>query len=183
MADAFVQLPPDGAGKRLDAEDLTVSALLVHRERMQIAGAIAAAIAGVLNTDPTGSEYAILSRLIDSNNPLISDATSVSVAAGASVDLDSTQLSSGVTGKLLGLIVTASVPFKAELKTVLNGVPTSKVTYFSSDRKWDWRSPARDFISVTQSATPGLDAFRVTVTNLDTSEAADLYATFFYDEV
>jgi hypothetical protein len=46
----------------------------------------------------------------------------------------------------------------------------------------DFTSAHKKFITVAQDAGAGLDTFRVTVTNLDTSEAADIYATFFYDE-
>lgn len=38
MADAVVQLPADGAGKKLDAESLTVGLNTVYRERIQVAG-------------------------------------------------------------------------------------------------------------------------------------------------
>ena len=182
MADSFVQVPPDGSGKKLDSEQLVVGSDTVQRERMQIAGAIAAAIAGVLNADPAGSEYALLARLIETKSPKVTYVTTATVAAGSSVDLDSDQIGSGLTGKLLGMVVSSSVPFKATLQTVQNAVATNKVTGFSMDRKWDWKTPARDFIQQAQDAGAGFDGFRATVLNLDTSEAADVYAAFFFDE-
>ena len=90
--------------------------------------------------------------------------------------------SAGLTGKLLGMVVSSSVPFKATLQTVQNAVATNKVTGFSMDRKWDWKTPARDFIQQAQDAGAGFDGFRATVLNLDTSEPADVYAAFFFDE-
>lgn len=34
MADSYIQLPPDSTGKRLDAEEIDVGGLLVHRQRV-----------------------------------------------------------------------------------------------------------------------------------------------------
>lgn len=51
MADAVVQLPADGAGKKLDAETLTVGANTVYRERIQISGDSATDIAPVTAAD------------------------------------------------------------------------------------------------------------------------------------
>ena len=60
MSDSFVQLPPDGSGKKLDSELLAGGN---HRERLQIAGALLAEIARVINTDPAGTDYGLLVRL------------------------------------------------------------------------------------------------------------------------
>jgi hypothetical protein len=62
MADAVVQLPPDSSGKMLDQESLTVGANTVHRQRQQIAGALAAEIARVMNSAPAGTEYGLVVR-------------------------------------------------------------------------------------------------------------------------
>lgn len=51
MADSYIQLPADSTGKKLDTENLTVSAQSVHRERIQIAGATDTAIAPVSAAD------------------------------------------------------------------------------------------------------------------------------------
>lgn len=109
--------------------------------------------------------------------------TTATVAAGASTNLDSAQVTSATTARLLGLLVSASVPFKAELRTVANGVASAnKAVWFSMSGGWDWKTPGRDFIQVAHSATAGLDGFRVVVTNNDLSEAADVYCSFFFDE-
>ena len=42
--------------------------------------------------------------------------------------------------------------------------------------------PNKDFVTQAQDAGAGFDGFRLTVTNLDNENAADVYATFFYDE-
>lgn len=70
MTDAVVQLNPDGTGKNVDNESLAVGANTVYRQRVQIAGALAAEIARVLNTAPTGTEYAQVTRSIISGAEL-----------------------------------------------------------------------------------------------------------------
>jgi hypothetical protein len=108
--------------------------------------------------------------------------TLAAVAAGGQATLDSNQISSGKTGKLLEVIVAASVPFKVVLQTVLNGVATNRVIWFSQIGGWDWVTPAKNLIQVTESATAGFDGFRVVITNLDPNRAADLFCTFAHDE-
>jgi hypothetical protein len=117
-------------------------------------------------------------------SPKVYHVTTAAVAPNAPTNLDSDQIAVGKTGKLLGLVVAASVPFKAELKTLLNGAASAvKMTRFA-EYGWDWTSPHRDFVTQAYSATAGLDGFRVVVTNLTTgSAAADVYCTFLYDEV
>ena len=105
-----------------------------------------------------------------------------SVAAGGQATLDSDQISSGKTGKLLEIIVSSSIPFKVVLQTVLNGVATSRITWFAFSGAWDWKSPAKNLIQVAQSATAGFDGFRVVIENLDLDRAADVYSTAIYDE-
>ncbi len=118
-------------------------------------------------------------------SPQTTHATSASVAAGSSVDLDSDQISVSTTGELVGLIICASVPWKAQLKTVLNGVESSTLlTLFGQSGKSHTEIMySKKFFTQAYDATAGLDGFRVTMTNLDTSQAADLYTTFLYDEV
>jgi len=187
VSNDFVQVPPDGSGKKLDSERVTGGGAggsdIVHRERMQIAGAVIAALAEVLNVDPAGSEYALLARLIETKSPKVTYVTATTIAAGSSANLDSDQIGSGLTGKLLGAVISSSVPFKATIQTVLNGVATNKVTAFSADRKWNWKTPAREFVQQAQNAGAGFDGFRAIVVNLDTSQPADLYGAFFFDEV
>src|SRR5438105_1980789 len=66
MSDAILSLPDDSAnaGKKVDVEQLTVGANTVVRERTQVAGAAAAAIANVTNAQLTGTEYALPVRAI-----------------------------------------------------------------------------------------------------------------------
>jgi hypothetical protein len=109
--------------------------------------------------------------------------TTASVAAGSSTTLDSNNISNTKTGKLLGLVVSSSVPIKVEVRLVNNGVATSnKMVKFCFDGGWDWISPGKDFISVPGNSNPGNNNFRVIITNLDILNAADVFVTFFWNE-
>ncbi len=117
------------------------------------------------------------------SSPTMSHTTSAALASGGSTDLDSAQISSGLTGKLAGFLATSSVPLKVELKTVLNGAESAvRLTVFPGLAAEIIILPSKNFVTQVESATPGLDGFRLTVTNLDTTQAADVYGTFFYDE-
>ena len=105
------------------------------------------------------------------------------IAAGGSATFDSTQLSSGTLGKLFYAKVNSSVAFKATMYKVANGVASSALDEnYAWEGKFDWRSPHRDFMSQAESATAGLDGFRIVVVNLDPSLAADISVVFVWDE-
>lgn len=116
--------------------------------------------------------------------PTVTAVVGAALVAGGSTDLDSAQISSGLTGKLVAMLMTASVPLKGELKTVLNGVESGVLmTFFSrAGESLPLTLPNKDFFTQVEDATAGLDGFRVTITNLDTSQPADVYLTIFYDE-
>lgn len=116
-------------------------------------------------------------------SPHTASDSALTVAAGATGTMDSTQISSGKTGQLYAVNVGGSVAFRVDLYTVLNGVQTQFETGYGWEGKYDWKTPAAAFITVTEDPTVGLDGFRVVVTNLDTTEPADFYATFYWDEV
>lgn len=65
MADAFVQLAVDGAGKMMDTTSLTVSAQTVHRQRINHADPTdAAGLAKVRNVLPVAGDYGLVTRAI-----------------------------------------------------------------------------------------------------------------------
>lgn len=112
-------------------------------------------------------------------------ATSASLAASSSIDLDSAQISTGTTGELMALMITSSVPLKGVLKTLLNAAESAdKGVFFTPAANNELIiMPSKKFFTQAHDAGAGLDGFRVTVTNLDGSAASDVYCTFFYDEV
>lgn len=119
-------------------------------------------------------------------DPKTAYATSSGLAAAGSTTLNGTQISSGKTGKLTKVTVASSVPCKWVIQTVLNaGTPTDKVVLFTSaaNLTYDWTPPHMNYITQAHSASAGLDAFCVTVTNMDNTNSADVYATIQWDEV
>jgi len=109
--------------------------------------------------------------------PTIDIATNAAVAAGTEVDLDSAAITE--TENLTQVTVSASVAFKARITSVENTVETVVAELFGrAGTPLIWTPPHRSYVSVTNTA--GTDVFRVQMTNMDTDEAADLYATFFY---
>ncbi len=117
--------------------------------------------------------------------PKLSAGSVAAIAAGGTGDVDSAQIASGKTAKLVEFTVGGSVPLRGELKTVLNGVETSTgwVVFSKEGQTAAFRLPSKDFVTQAENAGAGLDGFRVTLTNLDNTEAADGYVAFFYDEV
>jgi len=83
--------------------------------------------------------------------------------------------------RLMGVDVWSSVPYKALIYTVSNGVQSSSPSAvggapgFSS---FQWRTPDPAFIVLGSSG--GQDAYRVVVTNLDQTNTADFYVSFHY---
>ena len=117
-------------------------------------------------------------------SPQVVDATSVTLAAGATVDLDSNQIGGGLTGKLAALSFGSTLAIRAELKTVLNAVETTIAVFFSLAGQSQWiEMPSKDYVTQAQNGGAGFDGFRLTITGLDPNGAgADVYATFIYDE-
>jgi hypothetical protein len=111
-------------------------------------------------------------------NPTVDHANSTDTAAGSSANLDSAEITEAE--KLWEVIVGASVAWKAVIQKVENGSATAIATLFGqAGTSKPWKPVHRD-LAAQAGASAGLDVFRAVVTNLDTSEAADLYADFFY---
>ena len=111
--------------------------------------------------------------------PTTDVATSAAVAAGSSADLNSAEITEAE--KLWGVDLTASVPFKGIIRMVENAAdnPNHVVVFGQAGELVQWRPANKDFFTHA-GASGGLDVFQADVTNLDTSEAADLYCTFTY---
>lgn len=186
MSNGFIAVgAPASTDKRLDTEELSVGGQTVQRERVQIAGATDVALSTVGNSAPAASAYGLSVRPVpgsEAASPQSSHTSSASVAAGGTATLDSAQVTSAKVGQLLQVIVAASVAWKAALYVVDGGVQSALKAVWFSNGPFDGRFAARAF-TVTGNASAGLEGFRVIVTNLDTSEAADVYATFLWDEV
>ena len=113
-------------------------------------------------------------------NPATTYVTSASLAAGASVNLDTADIGAK---KLNAVQVWASVPFKAEVRLISNGTPDTNPRVIGGGAAYtsfNFKTPHRNYFTLTSTA--GTDAFRVGVTNLDNNTAADVYATFQYED-
>jgi hypothetical protein len=113
-------------------------------------------------------------------NPVTNYQTSAAVAAGSAGTLTTPEAASK---KLAQVTVWASVAFKAFVHTVDNAVESTDplaVGGGQAHMAWTWQPHHRDYVAL--GATAGLDAFRVNVTNLDDTNAADVYATFEYED-
>src|SRR3990172_9484296 len=108
--------------------------------------------------------------------------TRCSLAAGASQDIEASQITVSKTGKLAQITVGSSSAIKAEIKTRDGvSVSTMDVIYNSqASPTREWRPPHRDWVTQVGGTNRN---FRLTVTNLDTTQAADAYASFYWDEV
>lgn len=109
--------------------------------------------------------------------------SSAALGAGSSVDLDGTAISVASTGKLLGVEVSSTVGCKWEIKT-RDGAVLVVIAVFNTAHPTLSRTitlPSSDF--ATLGYGNGDENFRVTVTNLDQNNSADVYATIYWDEV
>lgn len=107
----------------------------------------------------------------------------VSLAAGGQATLDSTQITTAKTGKLLYFKVSGSVAFKVELFTVENGVASSVILDdFAWNGRFEWRTPEPNLITQAQVTGAAFDGFRVVIMNLDISLSADFSVIFVWDE-
>ena len=155
MPASYIQVPPDSTGKKTAARQLVIGADTVQRQHVE---------QGI-------------------TTPQITYVTSASLAPGASVTLDSAQLTASMTGRLWGIDVICAAPFKAEVYTVANGTPsTIKGLGITNIGHWEFRPPHPSFISVAYSVTAGLDGFRVIVTNIGVVDDSDCYCLIYFDE-
>lgn len=112
------------------------------------------------------------------SNPAVSVLSSSSLAAGSSADTDTSDLASK---KCWQVDLGSSVAFKAVIKTLTNGAATTISTvYGQPGTTVQWRPPHRNWVASGSSA--GADGFRISWTNLDTSEAADMAASIYYSD-
>jgi hypothetical protein len=107
--------------------------------------------------------------------------TASAIAAGSTSNHDTSDFGAA-TKSVSEVIMGASVPMKGELQYVDNSVATTLAVFFTAAGQTDTFKPTHpDYWKHTFSATAGLDGFRLIRTNLDASEAADLYSSVMYE--
>jgi len=112
-------------------------------------------------------------------NATVNVATTSSLAAGSTADLDSAEISEAEY--LWRVDITGSVPFKALIRMRENGSDNALhvVVFGKAGELVQWSPPHANFFTHAGSSG-GEDLFQVEITNMDASEAADFYCTFFY---
>jgi len=78
---------PAVVSRKLDSESLAVGLNTVERERMQLAGALAAEIARVLNAAPVGTDYGLVTRNIPSGTQLVDGSGVVQPVSAVNLDI------------------------------------------------------------------------------------------------
>lgn len=101
--------------------------------------------------------------------------TPINLAAGASGNADTADLASKY---LWQVVVSGSIAFKVVIATLSNGTATNKAVFFGGPNNPVVWNPRAGFLQ--SGSTAGADGFRAAITNLDTTETADFYASFFY---
>ena len=176
--DAVAPGDPTGGSVLLVREDAPVSIASDADWVAQRATRYGSAYVQVINS--SGSFVDSFGSVETPTNPVNNYQTSASLAAGSAVNLDTPEAASK---KLSGVEVWSSVAFRVRIYTVDNAVESTDpyaVGGAAAFQSWQWKPPHRNY--VTLGATAGLDAFRAEVTNLDDNLAADVYATFHYED-
>ena len=118
--------------------------------------------------------------------PIVDPKSYVDLAAGASVNLDSVIIDNAKTGKVQQITLSSSVAGKWTIKKSSGGIDTVLDVIFTGGNSGqnpthEWEPPHRDYTSLTGNGTNTF--YRVTATSLDAYNAANVYATYFIDEV
>ncbi|CAK9251259.1 unnamed protein product [Sphagnum jensenii] len=108
--------------------------------------------------------------------PATTVATSAAVAAGASATLSTA--TSLISNYLWGIDIASSVAWKAVINIISNNTTTATAVVFGqSGQTIQWRPASRKFFATGGAGT--VNGYSVVITNQDTSDAADVYATFY----
>ena len=115
-------------------------------------------------------------------NPKVQATTVASLASGSSSVLECLNITESKTAKLLCILVTSSVAFKADLRLIEDGVQSgSKAIWHAADGTWDFKPIDSVFFNVTGNSVADQNGYRIIVTNLGI-DVADVSAVFYYDE-
>lgn len=162
--------------------------------------AVAAGTKGFLVFGTDGSNYQALATDASGNlqvdvvsggesppvNP-VNDYATATVNAGSSTDFDSgigtADLGPG-TYRLAQVIISASVPFRAEVKSMTDGSSTGTlaVGFGQAGETLQLKPAHKDYWEATFTDNAGFDGYRITVTNMDADQQADLYCTLQYED-
>lgn len=123
-------------------------------------------------------------QIVDEGSPVRDTLSSSALAAGASVDLTGTAFAASTTGKLRRVFVSSTAGLVKWIIKLRDGaVETAIGVCFTTQAEptfcWEPPHDSEDFLTYGD----GDESFRVTATNLDQENAADVYATIYWTEV
>lgn len=118
--------------------------------------------------------------------PVVDPKSSASLAAGNSVNLDSVVIPTGKSGKVQQITLSSSAACKWEIQKLTAGVPTTLDVIFTSGNSGqqpshEWEPPHKDYAALVGNSVNTF--FRVIAMSLDARNPANVYSTFFFDEV
>jgi hypothetical protein len=133
-----------------------------------------------VSLDSTGAVLVSTDSTAATSTPYTTSRQTPAVAAGSRVVMQSDAIAEGQVASLSGVIVTANAAFKAYCVRVVEDVESAPfAVWYTNQLNWHFTPPAADFVTVTGTLA-GFTGFRVYVTNLDTSEAVDVFTVFYY---
>jgi hypothetical protein len=116
-------------------------------------------------------------------SPQRSYLTISALAISTRTAMNFTEIGTTLTARLAQLSLASTVACKWELFTVANGTEsaTPVIVFFTNVQNPSlvWTPPHANYVMI--AATAGADNYRVYVTNLDNTNAADVYATALWD--
>lgn len=114
--------------------------------------------------------------------PTLEDLSDADLAAGSTTTTEIQSVDFGAdTRRLTQVVCWSSVAWKAEINSVDNDVETIlAVIGGQAFQPFTWQPPHADYGAVTWTGSAGFDGFRVSMTNLDDSLAADVHAMIAY---
>lgn len=107
MSDQILQVPPNSTGLKMDVTELTVGSNTVERERVNIAGSAALALAEVTNAAPT-TEYGLVTRNIPSGTQPVSGAVSFTAPQHVIADSGTVTAVTSITNPIHAIIDSSS---------------------------------------------------------------------------
>lgn len=161
-------------GRDADGAALTVNPI-------PIAGADGSGDVQTLSTDTDGNLNVNVVSNTEAGTPSLETDSSAALAAGASDDLDTADITSANLSSLTDVWVGGEQPGSYTISTVEDATATvvAGPFYFAAGETHHWHVDRQDVVTLN-GGNAGLDAFRVTVTNEDNNRASDYTATFLF---
>lgn len=170
--DGYIQLPTDGSGKKIDADQLTTSQGTVYRERGRVAGTGAGELQDVRGggAESSGSDYGSVVRQAPAVSPQSYVATAA-LALNGSQTFAASAIPAGLTGYLSQVRMSSTGLVQWTIQDASNNA--YGVTNASSDV---FEPPDKTYVTI-----PAASHFQVIAQNLS-PEPVNVFVTIFWDQ-